>query len=164
MISLPAVSRFCERLNHTWRPAALGLLVLAMAGCETYVLRGQVISGNTPAVLIVESDDARLQSGMGIMGAKINLTLDPRSLGREPLGETVTSTDGSFSMPLDLFGAGTLLHEVGVVARAQGYNATTGEVILPSAKKRMLVIMVPGRDRYVPPEDPLEDVDRFMHQ
>lgn len=134
--------------------ALLGCLTLA--GCGGYTLRGHVIEGMHSSVSIVDADDLRLQSP-GLDGATIDLMLDPDSLGRRSLGTAHSAMDGSFSLPIDEFGAGVLEHEVRLVGRAAKHQSAVKHFILPSRGKRVLIVLAPGRDTYRAPEDTLRD-------
>jgi hypothetical protein len=149
-----------------WRLAAPALIVVAgwmLTGCgqDVYTLRGQVVRGPVGQVVVVDADDPRL-AGPAIEQAVLRFTLDPRSLGREPLGSTYSTTDGSFAIPINIFGAGSLLHEVGLSARAAKFSPTRGVFILPGRGKRLLVTMTPGMDIPDPTEPTPEQLrDRY---
>ncbi len=136
------------------------LLLSGLGGCGPYTVRGTVIAGNASMVTLVKAGDPRLDLA-GLDGAVLELRLDPRSLGSESLGGTATQTDGSFEMPLDVFGAGFLEYELGVLARSPGYNSAEGVVKMPGPKQRLLIILARGADRYQPKDDPLKDLERF---
>ncbi len=149
-----------------WRYAASALIIVAgwmLAGCgqDVYTLRGQVVRGPVGQVVVVDEDDPRL-AGPAVEQAVLRFTLDPRSLGREPLGSTFSTSDGSFTIPINIFGAGTLLHEVGVSARAAKFSPTRGVFVLPGREKRLLVTMSPGVDIPDPTEPTSEQLrDRY---
>lgn len=141
---------------------ALGFLTISMIGCDSgYKLQGRVIAGANPAVAIVDADDPRLKGYDGIPNASVMLTLDPRSLGRKSIGNGVTDIDGHFSIPIDEFGAGFLEHEVAILGRAGGYVGTEETIILPPSRRRVLIVLPPGRDRHQPRYTPADDLDRF---
>lgn len=145
-----------------WLMALLVMAVAAMAGgCASYAVRGAVIGGSQSMVVLVRKDDPRVKVANGLTDVSLSFSLDPRSLGSKPLGSTVTRSDGTFEMPVDVFGAGTLEYELGVLARGAGYDSAQGMVPMPSGDQRVLVIMARGRDRYVAPEDPLRDIERY---
>ena len=148
----------------------IGLLMLTVSaaaslGCESqYVLEGRVVQGATSGAFVVDANDPRL-AGPPIDYATVQLTLDPRSLGRENLGSTTTMQDGTFRLPLNLMGAGFLEHEVRLISRAEDFQSTEGFFILPGSSKRVLVIMNKGRDTLGPTDDPyqraIDDAQRF---
>jgi hypothetical protein len=153
------------RCSHRTVGWLMPLVVLAMAamagGCASYAVRGAVIGGSQSMVVLVSKDDPRVKVANGLTDVSLSFSLDPRSLGSKPLGATVTRADGTFEMPVDVFGAGTLEYELGVLARGAGYDSAQGTVPMPSGDQRVLVIMARGRDRYVVPDDPLRDIDRY---
>ena len=135
-----------------------------MVGCGEgvgYQLRGRVVPGPTPAVVVVDADDPRLGGPDGLSGAVLTVTLDPRSLGRKQIGTGVTKPDGTFEIPIEEFGAGFLEHEIAVLARAAGYVSAENAVELPSSRKRVLVILTPGRDRHKSRYTPGDDLRRY---
>ncbi len=154
-------------MTRIFPAAALLITTLACAaGCESqYVLEGRVVEGAYGDAIVVDADDPRL-AGPPIEYAALQLTLDPRSLGRENIGRTVSGQDGTFSLPLDdVFGAGFLEHEVRLISRAEKYQSAEGFFILPSSSKRILVIMAKGKDTRPAEDNPyqraIEDADRM---
>jgi hypothetical protein len=131
-------------------------LLAALAGCEAYTLRGTVLRGATPGVIVVDRDDSRLAQP-GLVGAVVELTTEPSSLGAKHAGAEVTDGHGQFAIPVDEFGAGFLEYDFGVLARMQGYSDTWQEMRLPSSGKRLLIIMTPGQGTVVRPGDALRD-------
>jgi len=149
------------------RSIAVMLMMLVTAllagGCATegYVMRGKVVHGPRSTVEVVTKDDPRL-AGPGVAGASLRLTLDPLSLGRKPLGSSTSYTDGTFSIPVDEFGAGTLEYEVGVLVRAQGYNTAEDIFMLPGSNRRILVTMARGADRYRKQDDVMKELEPYL--
>ncbi len=139
----------------------IALSLVAMAGCESYALRGTVISGNESMVTLVSDDDPRLDL-QGMSGVTLDFRLDPQSLGSKSLGQSVTQPDGAFKMPIDVFGAGTLEYQLGVLARSPGYNSAQGVVKMPGGHERLLIILAKGHDQYRAPVNPLDDIERFQ--
>jgi hypothetical protein len=138
-----------------------GLCASLMTGCGGgAVLRGKVVSGPQSMVMVVTEDDPRL-AGPGLDGVTIKLTLDPRSLGRKPLGAGSTYGDGTFAIPINEFGAGLLEYEVGALARAEGHQYAEGYFKLPPPSQRVLIVMAKGHDTYREFEDPRKDLERY---
>jgi hypothetical protein len=141
----------------------LGLIVwlTLAAGCGQYVLEGKVVEGDASAVQAVPPDDPRLEKP-GLGQAQIVLTLDPQSLGRERIASSTVQPDGSFAIPVDVFGAGFLEHEFGARARLDGYNAAYDVFMLPGGNQKLLITLAPGRDTYDEPDEALEESKRFL--
>ena len=137
------------------------LAAVASAGCGTYQLRGHVVEGPEPMVLVTRADDPRLEQ-RGIGGASLELTLSPRSLGRKPLGSTFSGDGGWFAAGIDELGAGLLEYELGVVCRRQGYRTAVGAVRMPGGDQRLLVVLTPGVDDYEEPIDLLEESEQYL--
>lgn len=139
---------------------ALLAAMTLLSGCGTYMLKGRVVRGSNPEVAVVDRDDPRLE-GTGVPGASVRLTLDPESLGRKILPEQHTRPDGTFSIPVDEIGAGTLEYGAEVLVRKEGHEAGHGRFDLPGWDKRVLIVLPRGVDRYSEPDDPREDLERF---
>jgi len=134
----------------------------SLAGCSPYQMRGKVIEGDISFVAIVDADDPRLD-GPGISGAELRLSTDPEKLNRERIGTTISSGDGSFTIPVDELGAGVLLYDVGLQVRKSGYQPANQMFRLPPSERRVLVILTPGVDRggWEGEDDPIEQFRRF---
>lgn len=147
----------------TLRVSSFTLLIAAMTllvGCGSYALQGRVIHGSSPEVLIVDRDDPRLE-GSGVPGASVRLTIDPDSLGRNILSPTTTRPDGTFSIPVDEFGAGILEYDAGLLVRKEGHEPAYRDFRLPGGNQRVLVVLPRGVDDFHEPDDPRQDLDRF---
>jgi len=136
-------------------------LCLLLTGCGPYVLRGKVVQGSTSNIAIVHHDDIRL-AGSGLAGAVIELTLDPRSLGRRVMATREVEPDGTFALPIEQFGAGLLEYEFGLVVRCAGHDSALDIFRLPGRGRRVLVSLARGPDRYRPREDPLKETRTFL--
>lgn len=143
------------------RAAAVLLAGALLTGCGRYELRGKVIGGSVSAISFVEADDPQLHAP-GLDAATIELTLDPRSLGRKVVASGPANPDGSFTIPVDQLGAGWLEYEFGLVVRCPGHDSAVEFFRLPSRGKRVLVTLARGLDRYRPREDPLKDTETFL--
>ncbi|MBI1371937.1 MAG: hypothetical protein GC159_04140 [Phycisphaera sp.] len=143
--------------------AAMAMWSTTLGGCasEGYVLRGKVVEGPVSSISVVAADDPRL-AGPAVAGASVDLTLDPLSLGRRPLGNTTSYTDGMFQIPVDEFGAGTLEYHVGILARAQGHDTAEDVFMLPSSSRRILIVLKRGADRYRPKDDTLKELAPYL--
>ena len=136
---------------------SLCVTLFAATGCSPYSLDGKVIAGPSPMVMVVSGSDPRLDQP-GISGASVDAMIDPDKLSREHGGSTVTDGSGAFSMPIDQTGAGFLIYDVRVVAQATGYKPTEKTMRLPGDSKQLLIVLTPGKGRYLPPKgDILQD-------
>lgn len=144
-----------------------GLLALALtvvaAGCSPYQLRGAVVEGPRPGLFIVDARDPRLTQG-AMEDVSVQVTVDPDRMSPTRLPPVRTDADGRFAMPIGETGAGFLEYDAAVVARSPGYQAVTGTIKLPGQKKRLLIVMAPGRDTYRPQEDVLQETLRLGNE
>ena len=142
----------------------LGLLtVLCLTGCEPYALKGRVIHGPISSIQVVPKDELKLEAGLGVNGAVVDITLEPKSLGREHLGAAAVRQDGTFSINMKgVFGAGSLEHEIGVLVRAKGFDSASRSFIMPGRNQRLLITLQKGADRYRP-NDPLNQVRPYLN-
>lgn len=152
------------------RCSAAGMLLCLtfLTACSPYQLRGRVVEGNTERVLIVGADDSRLNE-MPVANATVELTLDPSSITPRRLGEVVTDEHGDFVMDVTAMGAGSFQeYDLGILVTAKKHRNVWQTILLPSAKKRLLVIMASGSTGPNPPKDILKESlelkDRFMNQ
>jgi hypothetical protein len=138
------------------------LLLAALAGCAPYTLQGKVIEGDITFIAIVDADDPRLE-GPGLANAEVRLQTDPQRINREVVGTTISSGDGTFSIPFSEIGAGVLLYDVGLQVRRGGYQRAEQMFRLPPSDRRVLVILCPGADRggWGDEDDPLQTYERF---
>lgn len=132
----------------------------ALAGCSPYQLEGVVVEGPRPGVAVVDASDPRLRRNV-IEDAVLQFTLDPERIRPKRLPPAISDTEGRFAVSVEEAGAGLLEYEVSVVARKPGYQATTQTLPLPGNKKRLLIVMTPGRDTYRPAEDIVEETMRL---
>lgn len=152
-----------RRIAATLPALLLAAALLLVTGCQPYTLRGKVIAGDESAVRIIDADDPALTAiGPPIDEASVEITLDPRSLGRETLARTQTDPDGTFEAPLDRLGMGVLEYEIGVVARKQGRNPAQEFLDPPSPDKRLLITLAPGQDTLSEPDDPFEGTEPYL--
>lgn len=131
------------------RMLAAGVVLSAMLpSCGPYTIRGRVIEGDASYVAVVDKDDHRLDvpRESGVAGALLRLQLDPGRINRRKIAEETSGQDGAFSLPIDEFGAGVLQLEGGLLVRRTGFKAAEGVFTIPDDKKRILVILAPGRD------------------
>lgn len=126
---------------------AIVFFVAMLTGCAGYQLRGKVIDGPTPAVLVVPDNDPRLKNN-GLMGATVRVTVDPQQMRPKQLTPAITDESGAFAIPIEEFGAGALEYEVEVLARLSEFRATHSLLPMPGSNKRLLIIMSPGRDTH----------------
>jgi len=120
-------------------------VAVALAGCETYRMRGHVMRGEVSYIEIVDADDPRLEEP-GLSGSRIGAHLDPGRLNRKFLGSTVSDSNGNFALTVDEFGAGFLEYDISVVAYRDNYFGAEQSFRMPSAKQRVLIILSPGKD------------------
>lgn len=122
-------------------------LLASLTGCNKYHLNGRVIAGDASYITIVEKDHPLMTEGRGLGGASIHLMENPGRLNTNSLGRTQSNPDGSFSIPVDLLGAGTFDYEVGLFVRRAGNEPAEYPFKLPKKNKALLVILKSGEDR-----------------
>lgn len=138
---------------------------LSLTGCESYSIQGRVIHGPISSVQIVDKDEIQLHGGLGIPGAVVDFTLDPKSLGRKPLGRISTRQDGTFKfIPNDVFGAGFLEYQLGVTGQADDFRTAIDNINMPGGDKRLLITLKKGIDTYQPKEDLLKQVKPLLRE
>jgi hypothetical protein len=142
---------------------ALAALLLGLSGCSGYQLQGVVVEGPDSSVQVVSANDERL-SWPAVSGARVTAVLDPESLGRDVVGQTMTGYDGKFSFPIDEVGAGLLEYEVSVMAEASGKRPAVDQFLLPGSGKRVLIMMAGGRGRLPSVEEPAREAEREIEQ
>lgn len=150
-----------RRLSVMFAVVGLGCWLVLAAGCGPYVLEGKVVEGDASAVQAVTADDPRLEKP-GLGEARIELTLDPESLGREDVASRRVRPDGTFAIPINVFGAGWMEHEFGALVRQEGYSSAYRVFMLPGGDQKLLVTLKEGRDAYKDPDEALEDSRRFL--
>ena len=134
-----------------------------IGGCSTYRLEGVVVEGRAPAVMVVDADDDRLKQP-GIDGVRVEAVLDPSSLRPRLLTRQTTGLSGRFTIQVDETGAGMLEYGLYVLARGEGFRHTEHTLSLPRTNKRLLIVMMPGRDTYKPKENLLDEFGRAKRQ
>lgn len=136
-------------MNRIFSLIVLLMVATVLPACsgDGYALQGRVIRGDYSAVMLVDADDSRLTSGEGLAGVSLHVQQDPGQLNRRTLHRGNSGGDGSFALPIDLFGAGSFNYDIGFFARRQAYDPATGYFRLPPKSKRVLVIMTRGTDR-----------------
>lgn len=127
---------------------ALAAVVLAGMGCESYQLRGKVVSGVSSSIEVVGRGDERLK-GPGIGGARVEGWIDPQRLDREQLPSRTTAADGTFALPVSATGAGLLEYDVWLTASAVRRRAASSTFRLPGSDRRVLITLGPGDGRPV---------------
>ncbi|MEX2213411.1 MAG: hypothetical protein WD768_04745 [Phycisphaeraceae bacterium] len=140
------------------------VLLATLSGCSAYKLQGSVIYGPRSTVEVVSSDDPRLVKGSPIEEAAILITLDPNSLRRKLLGQTLPNEKGQFAMVIDEPGAGLLEYEVQIICSAPGFTEAGGDIPLPGSNKRVLITLAPGSGRVARPDQLLEEFERNKRQ
>ncbi|MEM6554014.1 MAG: hypothetical protein AAF750_18005 [Planctomycetota bacterium] len=131
------------------------LLLLAVVtsggGCGGYVLKGRVVEGPGPAVMVVGSGDERYgmadQSGSG---AEVLVTVDPFSIRPNRMRPIVADGSGYFEVPIREQGAGFLEYEIRMIVKRAGYVSADETLDLPRSGRRLLVVLPRGRDRVEP--------------
>lgn len=118
-------------------------LILLQVGCSSYTLQGKVVEGTMSRVLVVGADDPRF-ARPGIAGVKIDVVNDPDRLSREYVGGDLSMEDGTFIIPVDLFGAGTLEYDTLINAYLGGFDPARTTVALPPSNRRLLIVLAPG--------------------
>jgi len=143
--------------------AALGIViaVFTTAGCASYTLKGKVIAGDISYIAVVDANDDRL-AGPGLAGVSVTMETDPGKLNHDQVGDTVSGSNGDFSIPVQKLGAGILIYDVGVEARRKGYEGVSQMFRLPPSSRRVLIMLRVGADALPPKADTLlEQYDKF---
>jgi hypothetical protein len=117
----------------------------ALSGCSAYALRGRVVEGSTPGIIVLKQNDPRLQ-GFGLPGARIQATLDPEAMRPIAIPPTITDGQGWFEMPIDQTGAGFLEYEIRLIAHLAGHQTAIDTFKLPGGDRRILIVLAPGDD------------------
>lgn len=143
----------------TAKMAMFGLACLALAGCESYAIRGAVVEGAASQVVIVDKSDPRLTSN-GLKDARIDVTIDPRAMKPKRQGAFLSGPDGQFEAPISEGGAGFLDYEAAIVVQRDGFMHAEQTMKLPAGNKRLLIILKPGIDSYKPETDIIRETIR----
>ena len=143
-------------------PFVLVLLaaILTLPACAPHTIQGLVAEGRTPAVLLVRADEPRLAQ-IGLTGAVIELTLDPSSISPKSLGTFRADDEGRFRAALEQSGIGLLEYELGILCRAAGHRSVYQTMAVPPSDSRLLIILEPGSEKHVPPDDLMEQAKRI---
>ena len=158
------VQYLTNRCRRRWFGCVLLLATAAWSGgCSPYQIEGLVVPGAVGEVLLLDDNDQRLRMA-GIAGAAVDLTIDPSSMRPKLIGKFATDEDGRFTIPVDALGAGLLEYEVAVTCSAQGHQTVYQTMQMPARRKRLLVVMVPGRDTYRPKNDILKETRKMADE
>ena len=139
---------------------------LGLSGCGgPYVLRGRVVDGGFSSVVFVDGEDRQLgEAGTGIPSARIAVFRDPRRLNRSLVATGPSDPEGSFAIPLSVFGAGWMDEIWLIQVTCPDFETVESMVRLPTsgADARALIVLRPGVS-IVPPvrEDYREQAERF---
>lgn len=115
-------------------------LATFLAGCSAVSFEGKVIEGSVGFVGAVDMADERF-AGSGIAQAHIVVTASGARSTSETVAQGYTDSDGAFSFWVSDETA--LRNGVEVTTKADGYFVTRGILVIPSGKKRALVILLP---------------------
>ncbi|MBL8746727.1 MAG: hypothetical protein JNK58_10275 [Phycisphaerae bacterium] len=143
---------------------SLAAMALLTTACGPHTMRGRVVVGESSYITVVDQDDHRLHENNGVAGALLKLQLDPGRINRRVIAEETSDDDGTFTLPVDEFGAGVLELECGLLARRRGFKSAEGVFMLPSKGKSILIVMTPGRDAagaYDEEPSAQEQIERF---
>lgn len=139
--------------------AALLLLTALGACASSHTVEGKVITGSQAKFESVSADDPRLGQP-GVPGAQLEFIIDPKtSLRPRVIGPLVSDEHGRFEVKLDEFGAGFLEYEMGVMARATGHRDNYEVLPVPSARRKLLIILAPGTPARQPLGPPRPTLD-----
>ena len=141
---------------------AAALCAALFSSACTYSLKGRVVEGPDSYVAVVDSSDPRLTQGKGLVGASLNMQLDPMKINRKSVARNISGANGEFELPVDEVGAGLLEYDVGVYVRRKGCEPAEGFFRLPGSGKRLLVVMSPGKDH--PTSDEGDDTSATIRQ
>ena len=135
--------------------------VLLTTGCSRYVLRGRVVEGGGAGVMAVSPDDPRLAQP-GVPNVEIRVFRNHRRPNPELAVSGVTDVDGSFSLPIEAFGAGWMEETWLIRARRAGYGDAEATISLPSEDGRVLILLGPGASTpWIDPNDPMQQYQDF---
>jgi len=130
--------------RSAWCVLLLAIMVVTLTGCGPYKLKGRVVQGDASRIAKAGRDDSRWnQPPVGEV--RVLVTLDPRRLDHEQVGEGRSEADGSFAIPIDAFGAGVLEHQVQIAAMKDKYTTAARVLSLPGENERLLIVLTPGR-------------------
>jgi len=138
---------------------------LLLGGC-TYELRGRVLEEPFDSVAVVAYDDARLEGGTPVTGARIVLTRDPGSLNRRDVASAVADTTGWFTLRVDELGSGWMEERWAVRIARSGFGGAEDTIELPfdPKKSRLLVTLAPGPMRRTTERGAGAEVDADMQR
>ena len=125
----------------------LCILSLCFVGCKSdpYILKGKVLEANRARIEVVSDDDERL-TYQGVNFYRMNLKIDPDRIEEFLIGNIESDETGTFKTPVNHFGAGFLLYDLGITGRKQGYIPTFEKLPLPKKNQSLLVFVKRGRD------------------
>ncbi|MEM6394099.1 MAG: hypothetical protein AAF797_15135 [Planctomycetota bacterium] len=129
----------------------LVVTVVFLGGCGGYVLKGRVVEGPGPAVMVVGTGEERyrMRDGSG-SGAEVLVTIDPDSIRPNRMRPVVANGSGYFEIPIRESGAGFLEYELRLIVKRPGYLSADETLALPKSGRRLLVSLPRGRDRVEP--------------
>lgn len=129
----------------------LALSVASITGC-TYQLRGRVVEAGYESVQLLAPDDAAIEGGAPVVGARLVLTRDPGSLSREDATSAVAANNGWFTLRLNDFGSGWMEEQWGVRVSRTGFGTVDELVELPfdPSKYVLLITMARGPAQQTP--------------
>ncbi|WP_145078445.1 hypothetical protein [Poriferisphaera corsica] len=146
--------------TNLWILSVLAVLTFVATGCSQYQLAGRVIEGPNSYIAVVDQNDPRLnahQYGGGVANTQISVTLDPNDMRPIHEGTAYSDLSGNFSLPINAQGAGFLMYEAQVTAIESGHMPTQQEFALPSASKRILVVLKSGEGKLSPKTNLIEE-------
>ncbi len=134
---------FC-RLRSMWCALPLAGCVAA-AGCSTYVIKGNVISGAISDMSFVSPGDSRLGEPP-LANVRITVQRDPDRLSRHMVGTDLSDAHGRFVVSLDELGTGWMDEQWLIRASKPGFKTASSMPRLDPDRKnmRLLIIMAPG--------------------
>ncbi|MEM1213422.1 MAG: hypothetical protein AAGI68_14135 [Planctomycetota bacterium] len=130
---------------------ALAVVLVFAGGCGGYVLKGRVVEGPGPAVMVVGAGDERYEmSDSSGSGAEVLVTVDPFSIRPNRMRPVVADGSGYFEVPIREQGAGFLEYEIRMIVKRAGYRSADETLDLPASGRRLLVVLPRGQDRVEP--------------
>ncbi len=119
----------------------------ALTGCGASQLTGRVVEGPVTMVEVVNDLPASVASGVGLPGAEVVVLMDPDQANRKEIGRAMSRADGTFTVPIDAFGAGVLEHRVLISVHRRDFESAEVETILPGSNKQVSASLKPGTER-----------------
>lgn len=140
-------ARLTARRTSRWASAVCTVAAAAMVagggGCQqTHTVKGKVIEGNLSFVAVVDQGDERLKGG-GMAEADVAARADVGSVGGYVFAQTKSDDKGNFTLKFKE--QNVFLKPVEFSATKEGFQPARGQMNLPPAQHRLLIIVTPKK-------------------